>query len=235
MKNNSEIFLRMKNLNISNSRIDMHMHTTWTDGEDTLIDMIRQTEKNRLTSIAITDHIRKESDYYLNYLKKIEDIRNNYKVKIYSGFEAKILNLKGGIDIPEEAVEKADFVIASVHRLPYAQTFKHPSELPFNELALLEKNLALVTIKNNKGISVIGHCGGMSIATYGEFPLAYFQEVIHACTDNGIAFEYNYKYHSEYEEELKKLLIKYNPYVSVGSDAHMRSKISSRSFCNGED
>ena len=68
MRNNSEIFLRMKDFNIYNSRIDMHMHTVWTDGKDTIIDMVKQADINRLTSIAITDHIRKKSDYYPIYL-----------------------------------------------------------------------------------------------------------------------------------------------------------------------
>ena len=235
MRDNSEIFLRMKNLDIVNSRIDMHMHTTWTDGKDSLNDMARQAEINSLTSIAITDHIRKESDYYLHYLKDIKNIFGNFNVKIYSGFEAKIVNLKGDIDIPDEAVEKSDFVIASVHRLPYGQSYRHPKEIPFAELALLEKDLTLTAIKNNKRVSVVGHCGGMSIAAYGEFPVEYFEEIIRACVNNEIAFEYNYKYHNGYEKKLKELLIRYNPYVSIGSDAHERNRVSNRSFCDGED
>ena len=232
MRNNSEIFLRMKDFNIYNSRIDMHMHTVWTDGKDTIIDMVKQADINRLASIAITDHIRKKSDYYPIYLKKIKDISSNYNMRIYSGFETKILNLEGELDILSEPVKGADFIIASVHRLPCGQSYQYPKRIPIKELALLEKNLALAAIKDSKSISVIGHCGGMSITTYGEFPIDYFQEVIHACADNDIAFEYNYKYHGRYEKKLKELLFRYNPYVSVGTDAHEKEAISNRSFCN---
>lgn len=222
--------MRMSELDETNSKIDLHTHTVWTDGKNSVDELIKQAEINRLYKIAITDHIRKISKYYLDYLSEINKTKKKYKIKIYCGFEAKILNLEGEIDIPEEAVQKADFVIGSVHRLPYGNEFRLPRDLSYEKLAELEKELSLAAIYCNENMDVLGHCGGMSLAVYGKFPEKYFDEIIEACARNDVAFEYNYKYHKDNEELLKNLLYKHDPYVSVGSDAHEVNEISDRRF-----
>lgn len=224
------MFKKMTELSAENSCIDMHMHTTWTDGKNTLQEMVLQAENNGLTEIAITDHIRMESDYYSDYLAELVRAKEEHDANIFAGFEAKIKNLGGEIDIPEDAANMADFVIASVHRLPVGENFKYPKEFPYYELAEIEKLLSLSAIKRGKKIDVLGHCGGMTLSTYGTFPLEYFEEIIEACKSYRIVFEFNYKYHYMYEKEIKKMLYKYDPYVSIGSDAHDVFKISKRSF-----
>lgn len=219
----------MSEFNSSNSKIDMHIHTIWTDGQDSLSKMVKQAEDNFLIEIAITDHIRKESDYYLDYIRELNKIRETSQISIFSGFEAKIENLDGDVDISDNARAMVDIVIASVHRLPYGSSFYYPKEFEKDELAELEKNLVLAAITGGKA-NVIGHSGGMSIVTYGSFPLDYFKEIIQCCVECSVAFEYNYKYHSIYEGQIKELLTYYDPLVSVGSDAHETIKIANRGF-----
>ena len=233
MKKNKYIFQRMQEFNSYNSKIDMHMHTDWTDGNNTLLEMVDQAIRNRLNMVAITDHIREQSEYFSDYINEINIIQNDSNIKIYSGFEAKILDMYGNIDISQKALSMADIIIASVHRIPYGGKYHLPKELSYERLADLELKLALSVIKKRK-INVIGHSGGMSISAYGQFPEEYFEKIISECAVNDVAFEFNYKYHQVYEGILRKMLFKYNPYVSVGSDAHEAGKISSRSFCNNE-
>lgn len=235
MKKNESIFLHMSQLCEDNSWFDYHMHSKWTDGKAPADLMIQQAIKNGMKAIAITDHIRKGSTYYAAYLEELSLLKKKYSIELFSGFEAKILNEEGEIDIPNEAVEGADFIIASVHRLPYADGFCFPKALPQDELATAERKLILGVIEKAKNVNVIGHCGGMSIATYNDFPEVYFEEIIIACAAYNVAFEFNYKYHYRYEKLLKKLLAKYDPYISVGSDAHDTSTISKRSFYGGSD
>lgn len=230
MQNNKKIFKRMRELNRYNSRMDMHMHTDWTDGNNTLFQMIDRADANGMGAIAITDHIRRESDYFFDYLNEISAIIPKYKMRIYSGFETKILDIYGNVDISQEAVDKADIIIGSVHRVPYREEYTLPKEIPYDELIKIELELSLSAIKNSKKINVLGHSGGMSISAYGRFPNVFFDKIICECAKNDIAFEFNYKYHRIYENELKELLFQYNPYVSVGSDAHSVDVVSSRSF-----
>lgn len=224
------VFKKMTELSVENSCIDMHMHTTWTDGKNTLQEMVIQAEKNGLAEIAITDHIRMESDYYSDYFLELKKIREEHDIKIYTGFEAKIKNIDGEVDIPNDVAKKADFVIASVHRLPVGDVFKYPKNFQYDDLAQLEKQLSIKAIQRGNNIDVLGHCGGMTLATYGKYPLQFFDEIIRACKEYHVVFEFNYKYHYRYEEAIKNLLYIYNPYVSVGSDAHNIYKISKRSF-----
>lgn len=229
MKDNSEVFIKMRDLNAYNSRMDFHTHTYWTDGENTISEMINRAELNGLTRIAITDHIRRESDYYTDYIESIRRNQQYTKVHVYCGFEAKILNSLGDIDIPAMAYDEADIVVASVHRIPWGKNYISPKEITYKELIDIELELALSVI-NNKKVNVIGHSGGMSISVYGAFPEEYFERIVSECEKQGVAFEFNYKYHSKYEKVLKELLYKYNPYVSLGSDAHNVDRLSNRSF-----
>ena len=41
--------------------IDYHMHTVWTDGQNTSIEMYNQSIKEGLTSILFSEHARKTS------------------------------------------------------------------------------------------------------------------------------------------------------------------------------
>ena len=234
MQDNKKIFKRMREFDSYNSKIDMHMHTNWTDGKNSLFQMMDQANINKMNMIAITDHIRKESDYFWDYISEINKVKNKYHMRIYSGFEAKILDVYGNIDISNVAVDMADIIVASVHRISYMGKFQLPKEFSFEELAQQELNFSLSAIRNSKKINVIGHSGGMSISTYGKFPEEYFENIVYECAKNDIAFEFNYKYHQVFEKILKQMLFEYNPYVSVGSDAHEVNKISDRSFFNNE-
>ena len=232
MKESKEIFQRMSELNRNNSRIDMHMHTDWTDGKFSMNEMIGRSMENGLAAVAITDHIREDSEYYDDYLDELRQCQLKFRSKIYSGFEAKISGTNGEIDISDDAAYKAEIVIASVHRIPMEDRLVYPRDIEQSKLARIERDLSIAAIKNNGNsrFNVIGHCGGMSIAAYGQFPIEYFEDVINVCREYDVAFEFNYKYHNKYEYNIKNLLIQYNPYVSVGSDAHEIKYIAHRSF-----
>ena len=75
--------------------------------------------------------------------------------------------------------------------------------------------------------NVLGHPGGMSLLTYKEFPLDFFEELISGCKKNNIAFELNSSYHLSVLRDLKILLRKYDVFVSLGSDAHKTRDIGS--------
>lgn len=63
--------------------IDLHMHTTYSDGSDPLIEILKNCEKANLDIISITDH--DTCDAY-DELEKI-DVEKYYKGKIINGIE----------------------------------------------------------------------------------------------------------------------------------------------------
>lgn len=122
---------------------DMHIHCNYNDHSDidlTASNIIRVAEQKKLTRIAITEHVRKSSDWTAKYLEDVNSQFSKTKVKILPGFEAKIL-ASGEIDCPEEYLCNNFFIIASFHT-------KYPKDQWYS---------SLVEAIKNPFVNVIGH------------------------------------------------------------------------------
>ncbi len=212
-------FPRFNKLNSNSLNVDFHLHSTWTDGKNTVLEIIEQAKNHGLHSIAITDHIRKESTYFDDYKKEIDTLNSQEKLNIYVGFEAKVGDFNGTMDVKKEVVEKTDIAIISVHRYPLGDKLYNASEFKKEIAQEIELELSLAAL-NKGGFNVIGHPGGMSLSFFQEFPVAFYEEIIKACIKNEIAFDFNGRYHKKEFNTLFPLLQKYNPHVSIGTDSH---------------
>ena len=74
--------------------IDLHMHSTHSDGKDSVVEILKKAKKKKLTCISITDH---NTCTAYQELKQI-NIKEYYGGKIITGIE---LNSKA-LDIPIE-------------------------------------------------------------------------------------------------------------------------------------
>ncbi|MBI2826182.1 MAG: DNA polymerase/3'-5' exonuclease PolX [Planctomycetia bacterium] len=103
-------------------RGDLHMHTTETDGKATLEEMVAAARERGLSYIAITDHSKRVSmanGLDATRLRKqwSEIDRLNARLKgftVLKGVEVDILE-KGGLDLDDDVLSEADWVVASVH------------------------------------------------------------------------------------------------------------------------
>jgi DNA polymerase (family 10) len=102
---------------------DLHMHTTETDGKATLEQMVEAALQRGLKYIAITDHSQRVSmarglnpKRLLAQWEEIERLNTKLgrKLKVLKGLECDILE-KGGMDMPDDVLEQADWVLASIH------------------------------------------------------------------------------------------------------------------------
>ena len=198
---------------------DLHMHSTWTDGEGTVEEIILQAKNVGLTEIAITDHIRKESTYFEDYHKEILNLREKHNFNVWVGFEAKVNNFDGEIDVAQEVLKKADLSIVSVHRFPLGRKLIAAKDFSSEISQTIELELSLAALRRG-GFSVLGHPGGMSLRLHKEFRAEFFEEIIEECVKSGIAFDFNSSYHENSKDILKELFKKHNPLISIGSDAH---------------
>jgi DNA polymerase (family 10) len=101
---------------------DLHMHTTASDGKATLREMAVAAKERGLGYIAITDHsprvsmanglnasrLREQWDEIDRLNRELDGIT------VLKGIECDILE-KGGMDLPDDVLAEADWVIASVH------------------------------------------------------------------------------------------------------------------------
>lgn len=104
-------------------RGDLHMHTSATDGTATIREMADAAIAHGLQYIAITDHSKRVSmasgldeQRLLEQWRMIDEIRPEYegRLVILKGIECDILE-KGGMDLSDDCLAQADWVLASVH------------------------------------------------------------------------------------------------------------------------
>lgn len=219
-----EFFPRFNELTRDSLSVDFHLHSTWTDGKNTIQEIINVAKKNGLNAIAITDHIRKKSTYFNDYKKEIDFLNSKEELNIYTGFEAKVADFSGNIDVNNEVVQQADIAVVSVHRYPLGNKLYNASEFSQSVSQEIELELSLAALRKG-GFNVLGHPGGMSLTFFKEFPIYFYEEIILECAKNDIAFDFNGRYHKKEFKNILPLLEKYNPHVSIGSDAHNISPI----------
>jgi DNA polymerase (family 10) len=102
---------------------DLHMHTTASDGSASIEEMVAAARSRGLSYIAITDHSQRVSmarglspQRCLEQWAQIDEIRKTLPkgFTLLKGIECDILE-KGGMDLPNEVLAHADWVIASIH------------------------------------------------------------------------------------------------------------------------
>ncbi|MEO8497142.1 MAG: helix-hairpin-helix domain-containing protein, partial [Planctomycetota bacterium] len=110
-------------ITVEDIRGDLHMHTTATDGRATLDEMVGAAQARGLSYIAITDHSQRvsmarglDAERVLAQWEEIDAInkRLNGKFIVLKGIECDILEV-GGMDLPDDVLAQADWVLASVH------------------------------------------------------------------------------------------------------------------------
>jgi DNA polymerase (family 10) len=101
---------------------DLHMHTTETDGKASLEEMIAAAQARGLKYIAITDHSKRvsmarglDAERLRAQWAQIDKLNKKLKgFRVLKGIEVDILE-KGGLDLDDDVLSEADWVVASVH------------------------------------------------------------------------------------------------------------------------
>jgi DNA polymerase (family X) len=91
---------------------DLHCHTTWSDGRDTLEQMVLKARARGYKYLAVTDHPRgtlAEQDVEIDALnERLKPFR------ILKGIEVNI-RIDGSLSLPDEVLAQRDWVMASLH------------------------------------------------------------------------------------------------------------------------
>jgi DNA polymerase (family 10) len=93
---------------------DLHTHSFWSDGKDSVADMANAAATLGREYIALTDHSYPSLDYERR-LKEIEQF--NYSkdnIRVISGLEVNI-NANSTLQITDEVLAKHDIIFASIH------------------------------------------------------------------------------------------------------------------------
>lgn len=170
-------------LELGDIKGDLHIHTTWSDGLNSIEQVVARAREKGYQYIAITDHSQslkiarglsldrlKEQHREIRFLnEKLEDFR------VLTGIEVDILP-RGGVDCPEEILKEVDLVVASVH-----SAFKQDRE------TMTARILSAVEDQN---VDVIGHLTGRLIAQREGYALDV-ERVLEAAARCGTIVEIN--------------------------------------------
>jgi DNA polymerase (family 10) len=133
-----------KLITIENMRGDLQMHSTWSDGKETIEVMLKACVERGYDYFAITDHSKAlamtgglDEVKLREQWAEIEDIAGRHgEIKILRGMEVDIL-ADGRLDLQDEMLAQLDVVLISVHSrfdLPEAdqtdrmiKAIQHPS------------------------------------------------------------------------------------------------------------
>jgi len=192
---------------------DLHVHTTYSDGRHTIVDMAEAAKAKGYNVLAITDHSK--SSAIANglsadrLLEQIEDIRvANKKVKgitILAGTECDIL-ADGTLDFPDEVLAQLDWVVVSIH----AGQQQDRQKVTHRSIAAME----------NPYVCALGHPSGRLIGVRDAMDLDW-NTVIKAAAKTGTALEINAAWQ---RLDLKDVHVRQamdaGCWLAIGTDAH---------------
>lgn len=206
-------------------RIDAHLHTSWTDGEDSVNAVYGAAMKNGLTAILFSEHSRRTSvDWFPAFAAEVRSLPS-VPCRAYVGTEVKVESLDGEIDTVPAISDLCDLVMASVHR--FVDTQGRP--IPFDEVSphealKLEFQFSWAALANPR-VDILGHMFGMS---YRRFKAAPSDEKICAliarAADFGVAIEVNSHYHPN-PRQMIQWCREYDALITFGSNAHTSTDV----------
>jgi DNA polymerase (family 10) len=169
---------------LSDIKGDLHVHTDWSDGINTIEEMINAAIGLGYEYICISDHSKSQriangmdEERMLKQIEIIKEMKRKYKSKItiLHGCEVDI-KPDGSLDFEDEILKKLDIVSASVH-----SRFKSSKE---------EMTKRIARALENKYVKILNHPTGRLINEREpyEVDLEYLMQI---CRDRKIAMEIN--------------------------------------------
>ena len=166
-----------------NIKAIIHSHSNWSDGSNTIEQMVTGAIEKSFEYLVISDHSK--SAYYAGGLypdkiikqhELIDDLNKKYKpFKIFKSIESDILN-DGSLDYDDDILASFDLVITSIH-----------SNLKMNEEKAMMRLLKAIS---NPYTTILGHMTGRLLLSRKGYPVDY-EIIIEACAKHNVVIELN--------------------------------------------
>ena len=163
---------------------DLHMHTTASDGHNSILEMAEAALAVGYKYIAITDHSKilamtggLDEKRALEHIKNIQEVDRlmEGRIRVFSGIEVDIL-ADGALDLDDEVLAQMDVVIASVHT-----RFEQSRE---------EMTARVLRAIENPNVRILGHPTGRLLLRREPFAID-IGAVLRRCAELGVAPEHN--------------------------------------------
>ncbi len=194
---------------------DLHSHSDWSDGGDTIRAMAEAARALGHEYLALTDHSPRltiANGLSLERLREQLDVVGELNdelapFRILTGVEVDILE-DGALDQSEEMLANVDFVVASVH-----------SKLRMEHDLMTRRMVAAIASPH---VDVLGHCTGRIVVGRGRPQSEFDHEiVIEACRTFDTALEVNCRPERlDPPREMLRAAIDAGVKIAISTDAH---------------
>ena len=207
--------------------VDYHLHTNYTDGNDSMIDMYRMACAKNLSAVLFSEHARASSiSWFPSFVDEAKTLKSG-DCNIFIGVEARINSYEGTLDSCEDILNLCDLVIGSVHRFPSEEYTLEKERFSPAEAVEIEYALSKAAL-DNPNVNILGHPFGMSLRRFNIVPEeSYWISLLKLAAEKGIAIEINSKYHKHIIEKLITWCKQFGNTISPGSDAHNVNEVGS--------
>ena len=170
-------------IELSDIRGDLQVHTSASDGMNSLEEMVEAARRCKYEYVAITDHTKAvrvaggltRAEFHRQF-KAIERLQKQYSdITILKGAEVDILD-DGRLDLDDAALAELDVVIVAVHS-------------KFN-LSKAEMTKRIIRALQHRHVHILGHPTGRLIGRRDAYQVD-FDQIVKAAADSGVALEIN--------------------------------------------
>jgi DNA polymerase (family X) len=210
----------------SDIRGDLHVHTNYSEGQESLETMIKKADVRGYEYIAITDHSRSqriakglEIEILKAQWKENERLSKLFKIKILKSSEVEIQN-DGSLDYPEEILKELDIVVGAVH-----SGFSAP------ERKMTER---IITALENPCLDIFAHPSGRLLGKRKAYDVN-FEKVFEAASANRTILEINSQpSRLDLNDELILRAKDFGLKFCISTDSHSASDLSSIRYGLGQ-
>ncbi len=205
-------------VDLADIRGDLHVHTNWSDGSHDLDTIVAAAREKGYRYIAITDHTKGLGVAHGLDEKRLREQgalidRANAKLRdfrILKGTEVDIRS-DGSLDLPDDALEALDIVVASIH-----SGFRQPRE---------QITKRLVAAIRNPLVSVIAHPTGRLLGERDAYDVD-MEAVFREAARRGTALEINaYPMRLDLSDAHAKEAKRHGIPIVISTDAHVRTQL----------
>ncbi len=210
-------------LEFNDMRGDLHSHTEWSDGRNTMNEMVATAKKLELEYFAITDHsVSSTVANGLDEERLLQQLEHVHKkdattdgIILLAGSEVDIRR-DGSLDYSNEVLAQLDIVVASIH-----------SHFNISEVEMTNRMISAI---ENPYVNIIGHPTGRLLGRRPMYPIN-MDEVLAAAAEHNKIMEINgspsrLDLGPEYVRKGKELGILF----TVNTDAHSIPQFERREY-----
>jgi DNA polymerase (family 10) len=192
---------------------DFHIHSKWSDGFNSIEELILSAKSRGYDFIAITDHSRSlkiahglSIERLLKQIKQINKLNEELDdFRIFTGTECDILP-DGSLDYPDKILKELDLVIGAVH-----SRFKMEKK---------EMTKRITKAIENEYLKILAHPTGRIIGKREPYELD-LEKIIQTAKDNDTLLEINaFPDRLDLKDTNAKLAKEIGAKIAIGTDAH---------------